>query len=122
MLLKIKKDLQEAYENAAFQVEGDLSLLALLVLFFEPHQKYTKVKKDFDFGENIETYQEIFEKINEMNVNEIKTFLYCYEAHVDGLMAWLREAIVDKYKQKKPKACIEVSKCPKGLKTQKSLF
>lgn len=119
----MKTELLEIYENAAYQVEGDLSLLAILVLFFEPKKQYSLIKKDLDNSENIEQYKEIFEKINEMNMYEIKLFYTCYNESIDGLIGWLREAIVDKYKKQKPKANIETSKCPKGIKTkQETLF
>ena len=110
------------YEDASFQVEGDLSLLAMLVMFYSPDRRYSEVKHDFDNGENIGTYLVEFERINAMKPAEVKLFLKCYGEQVDGLMSWLREAVVDSFKAKKPKADVDSVKGTKKIVKERSLF
>jgi len=91
------------YEDATFQVEGCMHTLAVLVIFFEPALKYSCVKYDFDNGTDIDSYLEVFEKINSMKPKEIKTFMKAYVNQVDGGMAYFREAIYHTYKKILPK-------------------
>lgn len=91
------------YEDATFQAEGCLHTLAVLVIFFEPELKYSVVKNDFDNGTNIDSYLEVFEKINCMKPKEIKTFMKAYANQVDGGMSYFREALYHTYKRTLPK-------------------
>jgi hypothetical protein len=99
----MKLEILELYEEASLQVEGDLHLLSVLVLFFEPTLKYSNIKTDFDNMQNIEKYEVVFNRICDMRLGEVKNFLSSYYNQVDGSVAFLREAIVDTFKQKSPK-------------------
>lgn len=101
--LNYSEEVMRLYEDAAFQCEGDLHILAVLVLFFDPDLKYTEVKGDFDNGTRIADYLSTFEKINNMKPSEIKTFMTAYHDQANGGMAYLREAIFHTYKRKLPK-------------------
>ena len=107
----------EIYEDAAFQAEGDLHVLAVLVVFFEPENKYSEVKKDFDNGTNIDGYLEVFERINAMKTREVRAFMAAYAEQIDGSVARLREAVVDSFKKVLPRfADVE---CEPKVKRQK---
>ena len=120
--LNVENELLDPYCIAYDKVEGDSSLLALLVMFYSPDRRYSEVKSDFDNGENIETYLGESERINAMKPAEVKLFLKCYGEQVDGLMSWLREAVVDSFKAKKPKADVESVKGTKKIVYERSLF
>ncbi len=114
-------NLLRIYEDAAFQVEGCLHTLAVLVIFFEPELKYSKVKGDFDCGTNIADYKIVFEKINNMKPMQVKAFMVSYRDQVDGGMSFLREAVVAVYKKNLPKFDVVIKEEKKKLFTS-SLF
>jgi len=103
LLIECSDNVMEAYEEATDQCEGDLHLLAFLIIFFEPKYSYSETKMNFDSGQDIEKYHDSFERINNMKPKEVKTFIKSYYRQVDGGMAFLREAVVDEYKQILPK-------------------
>ncbi len=107
----------EDFEEASYQVEGDLHLLAVLVLLHEPQMQYLEIKHDFEnYGDLsiLNKYESAFERIILMKDVEIKTFLKAYTIQINGAMGRLREGIYEKYKAVRPK-------CQKFISSNKPL-